>query len=188
MYEYILTKRRNTIISRLVWRFRWTLKASLAKVKYHETKNGKSYLRLPIKSKIRLSKSERLKSRPFSEYHYKLIEQAYSQKSKSMQILKKCAEDAKRLIDIENMSYKLKAYKSSLKHKNSKNMLYKIETHYTSVKQKLKTTLIKCVSNLPEVNYLASMNRELSKDINYHHISIKDRKNNVLMLMVNCAA
>lgn len=187
-YNYILTKRNNKITSRKIWSYSWTVEANLKRKRYHETKNGKSYLRLPIKSKAKLSKLELLNARPFSEYHYKLIEQAYSQKSKSMQILKNYAENNKHLVDIENMSYKLKAYKSSLKLKNPKNMLYRIETYHTDEKQKIKTTSVKYVSNLPEVNYLASLNRALSENSNYHHVSVKDKKDNVLMIMVNCAA
>lgn len=186
-YNYILTKRNNKITSRKIWSYSWTVEANLKRKRYHETKNGKSYLRLPIKSKAKLSKLELLNARPFSEYHYKLIEQAYSQKSKSMQILKNYAENNKHLVDIENMSYKLKAYKSSLKLKNPKNMLYRIETYHTDEKQKIKTTSVKYVSNLPEVNYLASLNRILSENSNYHHVSVKDKKDNVLMIMVNCA-
>lgn len=187
-YNYILTKRNNKITSRKIWSYSWTVEANLKRKRYHETKNGKSYLRLPIKSKAKPSKLELLNARPFSEYHYKLIEQAYSQKSKSMQILKNYAENNKHLVDIENMSYKLKAYKSSLKLKNPKNMLYRIETYHTDEKQKIKTTSVKYVSNLPEVNYLASLNRALSENSNYHHVSVKDKKDNVLMIMVNCAA
>lgn len=187
-YNYILTKRNNKITSRKIWSYSWTVEANLKRKRYHETKNGKSYLRLPIKSKAKPSKLELLNARPFSEYHYKLIEQAYSQKSKSMQILKNYAENNKHLVDIENMSYKLKAYKSSLKLKNPKNMLYRIETYHTDEKQKIKTTSVKYVSNLPEVNYLASLNRTLSENSNYHHVSVKDKKDNVLMIMVNCAA
>lgn len=187
-YDYILTKRNDRIVSRKVWSYTWTIEATLKRKRYHETKNGKSYLKLPIKSKVKPSKLELLNARPFSEYHYKLIEQAYSQKSKSMQILKKYAENNKHLIDIENMSHKLKAYKSSLKLKNPKNVLYKIETYHTDEKQKIKTTSVSYVSNLPEVNYLANLNRTLSKNSNYHHVSVKDKKDNVLMIMVNCAA
>lgn len=187
-YNYILTKRNNKITSRKIWSYSWTVEANLKRKRYHETKNGKSYLRLPIKSKAKPSKLELLNARPFSEYHYKLIEQAYSRKSKSMQILKNYAENNKHLVDIENMSYKLKAYKSSLKLKNPKNVLYRIETYHTDEKQKIKTTSIKYVSNLPEVNYLASLNRTLSENSNYHHVSVKDKKDNVLMIMVNCAA
>lgn len=187
-YNYILTKRNNKITSRKIWSYSWTVEANLKRKRYHETKNGKSYLRLPIKSKAKPSKLELLNARPFSEYHYKLIEQAYSQKSKSMQILKNYAENNKHLVDIENMSYKLKAYKSSLKLKNPKNMLYRIETYHTDEKQKIKTTSVKYVPNLPEVNYLASLNRTLSENSNYHHVSVKDKKDNVLMIMVNCAA
>lgn len=187
-YTYTITKRNNKIVSRKIWSYSWTVEANLKRKRYHETKNGKSYLRLPIKSKAKPSKLELLNARPFSEYHYKLIEQAYSQKSKSMQILKNYAENNKHLIDIENMSYKLKAYKSSLKLKNPKNMLYRIETYHTDEKQKIKTTSIKYVSNLPEVNYLASLNRALSENSNYHHVSVKDKKDNILIIMVNCAA
>lgn len=187
-YNYILTKRNNKITSRKIWSYSWTVEANLKRKRYHETKNGKSYLRLPIKSKAKPSKLELLNVRPFSEYHYKLIEQAYSQKSKSMQILKNYAENNRHLVDIENMSYKLKAYKSSLKLKNPKNMLYRIETYHTDEKQKIKTTSVKYVSNLPEVNYLANLNRTLSENSNYHHVSVKDKKDNVLMIMVNCAA
>lgn len=187
-YNYILTKRNNKITSRKIWSYSWTVEANLKRRRYHETKNGKSYLRLPIKSKAKPSKLELLNARPFSEYHYKLIEQAYSQKSKSMQILKNYAENNKHLVDIENMSYKLKAYKSSLKLKNPKNMLYRIETYHTDEKQKIKTTSVKYVSNLPEVNYLANLNKTLSENSNYHHVSVKDKKDNVLMIMVNCAA
>ena len=187
-YTYTITKRNNRIVSRKIWSYSWTVEANLKRKRYHETKNGKSYLRLPIKSKAKPSKLELLNVRPFSEYHYKLIEQAYSQKSKSMQILKNYAENNKHLVDIENMSYKLKAYKSSLKLKNPKNVLYRIETYHTDEKQKIKTTSVKYVSNLPEVNYLASLNRTLSENSNYHHVSVKDKKDNVLMIMVNCAA
>ena len=187
-YTYTITKRNNRIVSRKIWSYSWTVEANLKRKRYHETKNGKSYLRLPIKSKAKPSKLELLNARPFSEYHYKLIEQAYSQKSKSMQILKNYAENNKHLVDIENMSYELKAYKSSLKLKNPKNMLYRIETYHTDGKQKIKTTSVKYVSNLPEVNYLASLNRTLSENSNYHHVSVKDKKDNVLMIMVNCAA
>lgn len=187
-YTYTITKRNNKIVSRKIWSYSWTVEANLKRKRYHETKNGKSYLRLPIKSKAKPSKLELLNARPFSEYHYKLIEQAYSQKSKSMQILKNYAENNKHLVDIENMSYKLKAYKSSLKLKNPKNMLYRIETYHTDKKQKIKTTSVKYVSNLPEVNYLAGLNRTLSENSNYHHVSVKDKKDNVLMIMVNCAA
>lgn len=187
-YTYTITKRNNRIVSRKIWSYSWTVEANLKRKHYHETKNGKSYLRLPIKSKAKSSKLELLNARPFSEYHYKLIEQAYSQKSKSMQILKNYAENNKHLVDIENMSYKLKAYKSSLKLKNPKNMLYRIETYHTDEKQKIKTTSIKYVSDLPEVNYLANLNRTLSENSNYHHVSVKDKKDNVLMIMVNCAA
>ena len=187
-YTYTITKRNNRIVSRKIWSYSWTVEANLKRKRYHETKNGKSYLRLPIKSKAKPSKLELLNTRPFSEYHYKLIEQAYSQKSKSVQILKNYAENNKHLVDIENMSYKLKAYKSSLKLKNPKNVLYRIEIYHTDEKQKIKTTSIKYVSNLPEVNYLASLNRTLSENSNYHHVSVKDKKDNVLMIMVNCAA
>ena len=187
-YTYTITKRNNRIVSRKIWSYSWTVEANLKRKRYHETKNGKSYLRLPIKSKAKPSKLELLNVRPFSEYHYKLIEQAYSQKSKSMQILKNYAENNKHLVDIENMSYKLKTYKSSLKLKNPKNVLYRIETYHTDEKQKIKTTSVKYVSNLPEVNYLASLNRTLSENSNYHHVSVKDKKDNVLMIMVNCAA
>lgn len=187
-YTYTITKRNNRIVSRKIWSYSWTVEANLKRKRYHETKNGKSYLRLPIKSKAKPSKLELLNARPFGEYHYKLIEQAYSQKSKSMQILKNYAENNKHLVDIENMSYKLKAYKSSLKLKNPKNVLYRIETYHTDEKQKIKTTSVKYVSNLPEVNYLASLNRTLSENSNYHHVSVKDKKDNILMIMVNCAA
>lgn len=187
-YTYTITKRNNRIVSRKIWSYSWTVEANLKRKRYHETKNGKSYLRLPIKSKAKPSKLELLNTRPFSEYHYKLIEQAYSQKSKSVQILKNYAENNKHLVDIENMSYKLKAYKSSLKLKNPKNVLYRIEIYHTDEKQKIKTTSIKYVSNLPEVNYLASLNRTLLENSNYHHVSVKDKKDNVLMIMVNCAA
>lgn len=54
--------------------------------------------------------------------------------------------------------------------------------------KKIKTTSIKYVSNLPEVNYLASLNRALSENSNYHHVSVKDKKDNILIIMVNCAA
>ena len=187
-YIYTLTKRNNRIVSRKIWSYSWTVEANLKRKRYHETKNGKSYLRLPIKSKAKPSKLELLNARPFSEYHYKLIEQAYSQKSKSMQILKNYAENNKHLVDIENMSYKLKAYKSSLKLKNPKNMLYRIETYHTDEKQKIKTTSVKYVPNLPEVNYLASLNRALSENSNYHHLSVKYKNDNVIIIMVNCAA
>lgn len=188
MYEYKLTRRKERIISRRVFVYRWTIEATIKRAKYHETKNGKTYLRLPVQSKPKPSKEELLALRPFSEYHYKLINKAYSQESKSMRILKKCAENNKHLIDIENMSTKLRAYKSSLKLKNPKNMLYKIETYYTDDKQKIKTLSVEHVSNEPGVNYLANINRTLSKYPNYHHLSVKNKNGNILTIMVNCAA
>lgn len=188
MYEYKLTRRKGRIVSRRMFVYRWTIEATTKRAKYHETKNGKTYLRLPIQSKPKPSKKELLALRPFSDMHYKLINNAYSQESKSMRILKKCAENNKHLIDIENMSAKLKAYKSSLKLKNPKNMLYKIETYYTDDKQKIKTLSVEHVSNRPEVNYLANMNRTLSKYPNYHHLAVKNKNGNVLTIMVNCAA
>ena len=188
MYEYKLTRRKGRIISRRMFVYRWTIEATTKRAKYHETKNGKTYLKLPIQSKPKPSKEELLALRPFSDTHHKLIDELYSQESKSMQILKKNAENYKHLIDIENMSAKLKAYKSSLKLKNPKNMLYRIETYYTDDKQKVKTLSVEHVSNEPEVNYLANINRTLSKYPNYHHLSVKDRKDNVLTIMVNCAA
>lgn len=188
MHEYKLTRRKGRIISRRMFVYRWTIEATTKRAKYHETKNGKTYLRLPIQSKPKPSKEELLALRPFSDTHYKLINNAYSQESKSMRILKKCAENSKHLIDIENMSAKLKAYKSSLKLKNPKNMLYKIETYYTDNKQKVKTLSVEHVSNEPDVNYLANMNRTLSKYPNYHHLSVKDKKDNVLTIMINCVA
>lgn len=188
MYEYKLTRRKGRIISRRMFVYRWTIEATTKRAKYHETKNGKTYLKLPIQSKPKPSKEELLALRPFSDIHYKLINNAYSQESKSMRILKKCAENDKHLIDIENMSAKLKAYKSSLKLKNPKNMLYRIETYYTDDKQKVKTLSVEYVSNRPEVNYLANMNRTLSKYPNYHHLAVKNKNGNVLTIMVNCAA
>lgn len=164
----------------------WSKKAIEKQEKYHETKNGKTYLRLPIQSKPKPSKEELLALRPFSEYHYKLINKAYSQESKSMRILKKCAENDKHLIDIENMSAKLKAYKSRLKLRNPKNMLYRLEIYYSNSKHEIKTILVRYVNSIPEVNYLANLNRHLSKYPNYHHLSIKDKKDNVLLIMVNC--
>lgn len=189
MYEFKLTKRNGKIVSRKVSTYRWTVEATIKRAKYHETKNGKSYLRLPIKKKTILTKTELLASRPFSDTHYKLVNDAYSQESKSMRILRKNAEEQKHLIDIENMSTKLKAYKSSLKLKNPKNLLYKIETYYTDDKQQIKTLSTKYVSNIPSVNELATLNRNLSKYNCYHHVSVKNKNtDNVIMLMVNCAA
>ena len=47
-------------------------------------------------------------------------------------------------------------------------MLYKIETYYTDDRQKIKTLSVEHVSNEPKVNYLANINRTLSKYPNYH--------------------
>ena len=157
MYEYKLTRRKGRIISRRMFVYRWTTEATTKRAKYHETKNGKTYLKLPIQSKPKPSKEELLALRPFSDIHYKLINNAYSQESKSMRILKKCAENDKHLIDIENMSAKLKAYKSSLKLKNPKNMLYRIETYYTDDKQKVKTLSLEYVSNRRYLNILITI-------------------------------
>lgn len=192
MYEYKLTKRNGKIVSRKVFTYRWTIEATKKRAKYHETKNGKTYLRLPIKIADKPSKLERLESRPFSEYHNKLIDSLYSQKSKSMQILRKIAENDKHEIDIENMSYKLKAYKSSLKLRNTKNMLYTVETYYKDNEQQIKTLTCNHVSKIPDTNELANLNRELSQYPNYHHLTVKTKdktvKNDVMLVMVNCAA
>lgn len=185
--SFILTKRQNRIVSREILTYRWSIKALQIRKKYHETKNGKTYLKLPIQSKTKLDKLKLLESRPFSEYHNKLINSLYSQESVSMRILKNSAEEQKHEINIDNMSYKLKAYKSALKLKNPKNVLYKIVSYYEDDKQKVRILSEEFVNNTNynEINNkVRELNKNLSKYNIYHHTSVKDKNDNVIMLYV----
>lgn len=182
MYEFKLTRRQNRIVTREVFTFKWSVTANRKRKIYHETKNGKTYIKLPIRSKETIDKETLLASRPFSKYHYDLINSAYSKEDRS---LKLAAERAKHEERIKKMRERLIAYKSSLKLRNPKNALYKIVSYYEDNSQKVRVLTEEYVSSLTLEGISEKMketNALLSKYRSYHHMSLKDKDGKVLIL------
>lgn len=182
MYEFVLTRRHNQIVTRKIFTFKWSVTANNKRKKYHETKNGKTYIKLPIRSKETIDKETLLASRPFSKYHYDLINSAYSREDRS---LKLAAERAKYEERIKKMSERLNAYKSSLKLRNPKNMLYKIVSYYEDTSHKVRILSEEYVPtiDIDTINKkMKEQNTLLSRYDMYHHISLKDRDGKVLVL------
>ena len=182
MYEFKLTRRQNKIVTRKVFIFKWSVTANEKRKKYHETKNGKTYIKLPIRSKETIDKETLLASRPFSKYHYDLINSAYSKEDRS---LKLATERAKHEERIKKMRERLTAYKSSLKLRNPKNALYKIVSYYEDNSQKVRVLTEEYVSSLTLEGISEKMketNALLSKYRSYHHMSLKDKDGKVLIL------
>ena len=183
--EYTLTKRNNKIVSRKVYKYSWSIEANLKRNTYHETKNGKIYPLLPIHHEKK-SKEELLASRRFSQYHYTLINNAYCKESQSLRILKCITNEQKHNIELENTAKKLSIYKSALKLKNPKNSMYKVIIHSVDDKHNVDILDTKYVKDIPTVDYLANLNRNLSKYIWYHHLTVVDSLNNIRTLFVCC--
>lgn len=182
MYEFVLTRRQNKIVTRKIFTFKWSVTANEKRRKYHETKNGKTYMKLPIRSKETIDKETLLASRPFSKYHYNLINSAYSKEDRSFKLAVERATHEER---IKKMRERLNAYKSSLKLRNPKNALYKIVSYYEDNSQKVRVLTEEYVPSLTLEGISEKMketNALLSKYRSYHHMSLKDKDGKVLIL------
>lgn len=138
-YEFVLTKRKGHIVSRRKWIMAWTPMANQIRKRYHETKHGviskASLYKLPKEKPKKLSKEERYEKLPFSEQHYRIIDNAFGRRN---DCLKRVAERAAHEIRIENMHARLKMYQHSLKYRYSKNCKYKIIAYYEDSEHKMR--------------------------------------------------
>lgn len=158
-YEYKLTKRNNKIVTRKVWHYSWTIEATNKRMKYHSTKHGKTYLKLPIIDKPNKSKEGLLSSRPFSQYHYKLLNNVYSKENR---ILKQVSEQLKKPNKITNC-IKESLYKLRIVFKSKIQDLYQETEHLVNLTNE-------------QLRYL---NKKLSTLYNnYHHLCLEYKQTN----------
>lgn len=161
--------------------FTWSKRGREALEAYHRSKIPVNYsqYKKPQEKKKSLSKEEKLALRQYSEYHYKLINQAYSKESAENRLLKQAASDNAHEIVIENLMARLKIYKYSLKFRNSKNCKYKIVVWVENEKHKPIIFTEKYVPNVTQAVHEAAetYNSNMSKYMFYHHTSIYDIEN-----------
>lgn len=161
--------------------FTWSKRGREALEAYHRSKtpiNYSQYKKLKEKNKS-LSKEEKLALIPFSDYHNKLINKAYSTESIENRILKQAAEAHAHEIAIENLAARLKIHNYSLKFRNSKNCKYKIVVWIENEKHKPIIFTEKYVPNVTQAVHEAAVlyNDKMSKYMFYHHTSIYDIQN-----------
>lgn len=161
--------------------FTWSRRGREALEAYHRSKNPVNYsqYKKPQEKKESLSKEEKLALRRYSEYHNKLITEAYSEESKGNRLLKQAAMANAHEIAIENLSARLKLYRYSLRFRNSKNCKYKIVVWVENEKHKPIIFTEKFVPNVTQAVHEAAItyNSNMSKYMFYHHTSIYDIKN-----------
>lgn len=158
--------------------FTWSKRGREAREAYHNSKKPINYsqYKKPKEKQKTLSKEEKLALRPFSEYHYKLINNAYGRRNS---LLEKSIANNKHEITIENLAARLKLYKYSLKFRNSKNCKYKIVVWIENKKHKPIIFTEKYVPNVTQAVHEAAKtyNSNMSKYMFYHHTSIYDIEN-----------
>lgn len=161
--------------------FTWSRRGREALETYHRSKTPVNYsqYKKPKEKKQTLSKEEKLALIPFSDYHNKLINKAYSTESIENRILKQAAEAHAHEIAIENLAARLKIHNYSLKFRNSKNCKYKIVVWVENEKHKPIIFTEKYVPNVTQAVHEAAVlyNDKMSKYIFYHHTSIYDIQN-----------
>lgn len=161
--------------------FTWSRRGKEALEAYHRSKIPVNYsqYKKPQEKKKSLSKEEKLALIPFSDYHNKLINKAYSTESIENRILKQAAEAYAHEIAIENLAARLKIHNYSLKFRNSKNCKYKIVVWVENEKHKPIIFTEKYVPNVTQAVHEAAKtyNSNMSKYIFYHHTSIYDIEN-----------
>lgn len=161
--------------------FTWSRRGREALKAYHRSKTPVNYsqYKKPQEKKKSLSKEEKLALIPFSNYHNKLINKAYSTESIENRILKQAAEAHAHEIAIENLAARLKIHKYSLRYRNSKNCKYKIVVWIENEKHKPIIFTEKYVPNITQAVHEAAKtyNSNMSKYMFYHHTSIYDIEN-----------
>lgn len=161
--------------------FTWSRRGREALEAYHRSKTPINYsqYKKPKEKKKTLSKEEKLALRQYSEYHYKLINQAYSKESAENRLLKQAAEAHAHEIAIENLAARLKIHNYSLKFRNSKNCKYKIVVWVENEKHKPIIFTEKYVPNVTQAVHEAAVlyNDKMSKYMFYHHTNIYDIQN-----------
>ena len=161
--------------------FTWSKRGREALEAYHRSKTSVNYsqYKKPKEKKKSLSKEEKLALIPFSDYHNKLINKAYSTESIENRILKQAAEAHAHEIAIENLAARLKIHNYSLKFRNSKNCKYKIVVWIENEKHKPIIFTEKYVPNVTQAVHEAAIlyNDKMSKYMFYHHTSIYDIQN-----------
>ena len=161
--------------------FTWSKRGREALEAYRRSKIPVNYsqYKKPQEKKKPLSKEEKLALIPFSNYHNKLINKAYSTESIENRILKQAAEAHAHKIAIENLAARLKIHNYSLKYRNSKNCKYKIVVWVENEKHKPIIFTEKYVPNVTQAVHEAAKtyNSNMSKYMFYHHTSIYDIEN-----------
>ena len=161
--------------------FTWSKRGREALEAYHRSKTPVNYsqYKKPQEKKKSLSKEEKLALIPFSDYHNKLINKAYSTESIENRILKQAAEAHAHEIAIENLAARLKIHNYSLKFRNSKNCKYKIVVWIENEKHKPIIFTEKYVPNVTQAVHEAAVlyNDKVSKYMFYHHTSIYNIQN-----------
>ena len=161
--------------------FTWSKRGREALEAYRRSKTPVNYsqYKKPKEKKQTLSKEEKLALIPFSDYHNKLINKAYSTESIENRILKQAAEAHAHEIAIENLAARLKIHNYSLKFRNSKNCKYKIVVWIEDKKHKPIIFTEKYVPNVTQAVHEAAVlyNDKMSKYMFYHHTNIYDIQN-----------
>lgn len=125
-HEFILTRKHGRIVSREVYKYKWTPEANAIRKEYHATKNGIPNIPTkPIKSTEKKSKEDSLKERSYSDYHNKLIQNLYSS-NKAERIANQQAYKAAHETKIKKLIDKLAEYKMSKKLRYMQQRPYKV--------------------------------------------------------------
>ena len=113
-HEFVLTKRHGRIMSREVYKFKWSPEALAAREALHKTVAPKVNLPKPLLPK--LSKEDRFEKLPYSNYHYELVASLYVNDRES-RILQQQTFDAAHELKIKQLAEKIHNKKLSLKEK-----------------------------------------------------------------------
>jgi len=121
--KYILTRRRNRIVSREIQWFDWSQKA--IEVRRNLNKVVINSPKLSIPKAPKQSKSERFKNLPFSEYHNKLVASLYDN-NREYTILKQQAEKSAHELKIRQLALARKHRELSKKNRMLKQVAKRI--------------------------------------------------------------
>lgn len=166
--QFIQTRRRNKIIAREIAWFTWSIDAIRKKQILHKTFSPRPKLEIPSLPKP--SKEEKLKQRPFSQYHYKLINNLYGN-DKENRILKQQAEKAAHELKIKRLALAIKHRELSRKQFKLEHCKKKIVI--STLKNKQFNTIYSTNAYPILVKIMQSMNIRLSlSQPNYKAISL----------------
>ena len=129
--KYILTRRRNRIVSREIQWFDWSQKA--IEVRRNLNKVVINSPKLSIPKAPKQSKSERFKNLPFSEYHNKLVASLYDN-NREYTILKQQAEKSAHELKIRQLALARKHSELSNKNRLLKQVAKRIVLRTTKPK------------------------------------------------------